>query len=970
MRKITLMLFATLAFALTWQANAQFSFPAVAGPTNVAQGSPVTLNINDAGNTAGVPTTGTYSSFSVSVDWTNDNNAYSSEADLTMDTTGSSVLVNPPSTGALSSGDPTTITFDGDFDVVYDPSTDGTLDIVLNQSWSGSSANWSNIVVTIFPTPSCPDPSGLTGVVLTTTTAELSWTAGGSETQWDVEVVDVTGGGSATGTPTASGVSNPYTASGLTEGNDYEFYVRADCGGDTSTWSGPFSWSQNVPPSNDLCDNATTLECGTPLTGQTTVAATGGSSTSCVGSMGDDVWYLFVGNDSDVELTLNASVEEGQIGVYESTDGTCSGFTLGTCIASGGSGENPVTVTFPANSGTRYYIRVGNWINGDPAITFDLSAACTPFPTCLEPSGMTASTVTDTTADLTWTAGGSETAWNLEWAAGADFTPGTGAADASDTAAGTPAYSASGLMPNTTYYIYYQADCGGGDTSAWAGPFVGTTLCSALTPDYTENFDTFLPDCWDEAGSGTPATGPSDLGTGSWSADGWLNSGTTGAAKINLYTTGGEEWLLSPQFDLTGGGFELAYSVGLTDFGNSNPPELNGMGVDDEVQVLISSDGGATWTALRTYNQSDYPSHTGDNEIIDLSGYDGQTVQFAFWATDGATDDTEDYDFFVDDFIVRTPLACSSAVVDSSTVSDDCGNSQFFVDVDITSVGDATQISDGTNTYAISGTGILQVGPFTAGTSVTLDVEHSDAACDFSLGTFSFTCPPANDEPAGAIMLTPGPDFATNALTGQTNAGATASEVADPSIPSPTCSLYSGGDIWYMVTVPSDGNLIIETDADPTGSGGDSGMSVYSGSIGAFTQVGCNDDGGPGLYSQVVIQPADGLADQTLYIRVFEYDNDAIINFQVSAYSATLSTDEAEFAGFKYYPNPVNNTLSLSAQNTIDTVTVYNMLGQQVMNVAPNAMSKDLDMSALNNGTYFVRVSINGAVENFKIIKQ
>ena len=38
-----------------------------------------------------------------------------------------------------------------------------------------------------------------------------------------------------TGTPTVSGVTNPYNYSGLTANTTYEFYVRADCGGANGT---------------------------------------------------------------------------------------------------------------------------------------------------------------------------------------------------------------------------------------------------------------------------------------------------------------------------------------------------------------------------------------------------------------------------------------------------------------------------------------------------------------------------------------------------------------------------------------------------------------------------------------------------------------------------------------------------------------------------------------------------------------
>jgi hypothetical protein len=92
--------------------------------------------------------------------------------------------------------------------------------------------------------PACIDPSMQTATTISDTTADLGWTENGTATAWDVEIVDITGGGMATGTPTASGVANPYSAMGLTQNNDYTFYVRADCGGGTfSAWAGPFAFS-------------------------------------------------------------------------------------------------------------------------------------------------------------------------------------------------------------------------------------------------------------------------------------------------------------------------------------------------------------------------------------------------------------------------------------------------------------------------------------------------------------------------------------------------------------------------------------------------------------------------------------------------------------------------------------------------------------------------------------------------------
>ena len=130
------------------------------------------------------------------------------------------------------------------------------------------------------------------------------------------------------------------------------------------------------PPTNDECVDAIVLNCGDVLTNQTTEGATGGSDISCVGSIGDDIWYSFVGDGQIITASATASVGEPQIEVYESTDGTCTGFTAGNCIASDGSFNLTVNAVFASVVGQTYYIHVGSVVNGDPGILFDLSLTC------------------------------------------------------------------------------------------------------------------------------------------------------------------------------------------------------------------------------------------------------------------------------------------------------------------------------------------------------------------------------------------------------------------------------------------------------------------------------------------------------------------------------------------------------------------------------------------------------------------
>ena len=84
---------------------------------------------------------------------------------------------------------------------------------------------------------------------------------------------------------------------------------------------------------------------------------------------------------------------------------------------------------------------------------------------------MTASNVTTSSADISWTAGGTETSWNVEYGA-AGFAQGSG----TTVAVTATIYSFTGLTANTSYDMYVQADCGSGSTSAWVGPYTFSTI--------------------------------------------------------------------------------------------------------------------------------------------------------------------------------------------------------------------------------------------------------------------------------------------------------------------------------------------------------------------------------------------------------------------------------------------------------------------------------------------------------------
>lgn len=204
-----------------------------------------------------------------------------------------------------------------------------------------------------------------------------------------------------------------------------------------------------------------------------------------------------------------------------------------------------------------------------------------------------------------------------------------------------------GCYDNTAYDVYVRLDCGGGDYSTWSGPVSFTTLCATVTayPDVTTFVNNPPTACWSEADSGEIVDGPSSFGSSTWRSGTTYSDGTASVNSnaINLYFNNKRDWLISPMYDVSVGDLSLIVNVAVT---NWNSQDADNMGSDDEVNLLMSTDAGSSWTVLETWSASNQPATNGTEFVYDLSGMSG-TAQFAFMASDGTTNDSEDYDFHV-----------------------------------------------------------------------------------------------------------------------------------------------------------------------------------------------------------------------------------------------------------------------------------------------------------------------------------
>lgn len=85
--------------------------------------------------------------------------------------------------------------------------------------------------------------------------------------------------------------------------------------------------------------------------------------------------------------------------------------------------------------------------------------------------------------------------------------------------------------------------------------------------------------------------------------------------------------------------------------------------------------------------------------------------------------------------------------------------------------------------------------------------------------------------------------------------------------------------------------------------------------------------------------------------------------------TANVGIDDVETMQVNIYPNPASRYLNIASEETIVDVTLFNTIGQQVINRHIGNTSAQLDLSALTAGTYTLQInSANGNKTTRKII--
>lgn len=421
--------------------------------------------------------------------------------------------------------------------VGFDQTTVGTQGSQYNDLWYGVSTNGSNIGLYSFgysytsasavpkttiqytqgTPPTCVRPRNLHATVVSQE-ATLTWENGLDETSWEISYSTIEGSPS-TGTIVSVNTQS-YTITGLTNGTTYYAYVRANCGGSYSDWSAVCSFTPtDVVPTVDLTVyNGTYTGGGVPIQSQFTnygvesqyiIPATNlaGAAYGQINSLtfycntasvswGDAASFKVYLGETSLEhfsgtniLSWNDLTEVYSGSLFVSDNTLVISFTTPYEYE----GDNLVigvkqTVNGTPLTGISWY-GVGDWdgntalygIFGSYSSNYYLPKTTLNYtpgtaPSCPKPKNLIASETEAHSTKLSWTNGGNESSWVLQYATDEDFTQNV----VSELITTNP-YVLSGLTSDITYYARIKAHCGEGDESDWSNICNFTPACPKPT---------------------------------------------------------------------------------------------------------------------------------------------------------------------------------------------------------------------------------------------------------------------------------------------------------------------------------------------------------------------------------------------------------------------------------------------------------------------------------------------------------
>tara|TARA_R110000850_G_scaffold277086_1_gene422458 strand:- start:204355 stop:207537 length:3183 start_codon:yes stop_codon:yes gene_type:complete len=180
------------------------------------------------------------------------------------------------------------------------------------------------------------------------------------------------------------------------------------------------------------------------------------------------------------------------------------------------------------------------------------------------------------------------------------------------------------------------------------------------------------------------------------------------------------------------------------------------------------------------------------------------------------------------------------------------------------------------------------------------------------------------------------------------------------------CAIAGTPGVWYSFTAEIDGTAEASI-TDPAGASFVLFYEAPSEDVGDETDLSFSPEPdnqcGPSTASTITT-----VAGQSYYIFVLNNGGPSDVVIDISG--SLLSTIDNTIDGFTFYPNPAMDVINMSAKAMLDNVSMYNMLGQKVLEQNIGATTSQLDVANLASGTYLMKVSAEGQTGTYQIIKR
>lgn len=170
----------------------------------------------------------------------------------------------------------------------------------------------------------------------------------------------------------------------------------------------------------------------------------------------------------------------------------------------------------------------------------------------------------------------------------------------------------------------------------------------------------------------------------------------------------------------------------------------------------------------------------------------------------------------------------------------------------------------------------------------------------------------------------------------------------------------SCADVVYAMDIDGDGNLDVLS------------ASAFDNKIAWYY----NTDGHGNFGGQHIITTD---ADFALFVYAADINEDGKMDVLSASFfdnkiawyeQGVLEVEENSLLDFYIYPNPVNQILNIKAEETIYSVSIANILGQEIYSSNVEAIDTTIDLSSYAMGTYFVKVQFDESIITEKIIKK